>query len=278
MPDSRRALIGTVAVRPVSNRPVGTVTRGTTNPNRLRRVDRWLAGPQAGRLRGGAPVVVDLGYGAYPVTSLEMLQRLRPVNPQVRLLGIEIDPERVAAAQHLANDDVVFVRGGFELPRPTGWAAPSVVRAFNVLRQYDEAEVPAAWDLLCRGLGPDGLLVDGTCDEVGRRCTWVALDRSGPLSLTISLKLDAIERPSDVAERLPKALIHHNVPGERVHDWLQALDRAWEVHAPLRVHGARQRWLATVSTVKQEGWPVLHGPTRWRLGEVGIPWRCVNAD
>lgn len=207
MPDSRRALIGTVAVRPVSNRPVGTVTRGTTNPNRLRRVDRWLAGPQAGRLRGGAPVVVDLGYGAYPVTSLEMLQRLRPVNPQVRLLGIEIDPERVAAAQHLANDDVVFVRGGFELPRPTGWPAPTIVRAFNVLRQYDEAEVPAAWDLLCRGLGPDGLLVDGTCDEVGRRCTWVALDRSGPLSLTISLKLDAIKRPSDVAERLPKALI-----------------------------------------------------------------------
>ncbi len=278
MPDSRRALSGTVAVRPVSNRPVGTVTRGTTNPNRLRRVDRWLAGPQAGRLRGGAPVVVDLGYGAYPVTSLEMLQRLRPVNPQVRLLGIEIDPERVAAAQHLANDDVVFVRGGFELPLPTGWPAPTIVRAFNVLRQYDEAEVPAAWDLLCGGLGPDGLLVDGTCDEVGRRCTWVALDQSGPLSLTISLKLDAIERPSDVAERLPKALIHHNVPGERVHDWLQALDRAWEVHAPLRVHGARQRWLATVSTVKLEGWPVLHGPTRWRLGEVGIPWRCVNAD
>ena len=32
-------------------RPVGTITRGTTNPNRLRRVDRWLAGPQAWRLR-----------------------------------------------------------------------------------------------------------------------------------------------------------------------------------------------------------------------------------
>lgn len=31
--------------------PVGTITRGTTNPNRLRRCDRWLAGPQAWRLR-----------------------------------------------------------------------------------------------------------------------------------------------------------------------------------------------------------------------------------
>ena len=30
-----------------SQRPVGTITRGTTNPNRLRRVDRWLTGPHA---------------------------------------------------------------------------------------------------------------------------------------------------------------------------------------------------------------------------------------
>ncbi len=29
------------------DRPVGTITRGTTNPNRLRRCDRWIAGPQA---------------------------------------------------------------------------------------------------------------------------------------------------------------------------------------------------------------------------------------
>lgn len=266
MPDPRRAL----------TRPVGTITRGTTNPNRLRRVDRWLAGPQAWRLRNDSPVVVDLGYGAYPVTSLEMVERLRRINPRVRLLGIEIDPERVRSAQPLSGGGVEFVRGGFEMPRPDGWPAPTVVRAFNVLRQYDESDVPDAWQLLCRGLGADGLLVDGTCDELGRRSTWVALDASGPLSLTVSLKLDAIERPSDVAERLPKALIHHNVPGERIHDWLQALDRAWEVNAPLRVHGARQRWLATVRAAKQAGWPVLDGPVRWRLGEVSVPWDCVR--
>ena len=57
-----------------SQRPVGTITRGTTNPNRLRRCDRWLAGPQAWRLRrsGPRPVVVDLGYGASPVTAVEV--------------------------------------------------------------------------------------------------------------------------------------------------------------------------------------------------------------
>ena len=56
----------------------------------------------------------------------------------------------------------------------------------------------------------------GTCDEIGRRSTWVALDSTGPLSLTISMRFGAFELPSDVAERLPKALIHHNVPGEKV--------------------------------------------------------------
>jgi hypothetical protein len=66
--------------------------------------------------------------------------------------------------------------------------------------------------------------VDGTCDEVGRRAAWVALDDAGPSSLTLSVRLAGLERPSDVAERLPKALIHRNVPGERVHAFLGALD------------------------------------------------------
>jgi hypothetical protein len=49
---------------------VGNVTRGTTNPNRMRRLDRWLTGTQAWRLRRAAdPLVVDLGYGASPATA-----------------------------------------------------------------------------------------------------------------------------------------------------------------------------------------------------------------
>jgi len=30
-------------VAPSGSRPQGTITRGTTNPNRLRRLDRWIA-------------------------------------------------------------------------------------------------------------------------------------------------------------------------------------------------------------------------------------------
>ena len=69
------------------------------DPNRLRRCDRWIAGPQAWRLRRSPrpPIVVDLGYGASPITAVELHQRLGVVRPDVGVVGVEIDPERVAA-------------------------------------------------------------------------------------------------------------------------------------------------------------------------------------
>lgn len=260
-------------------RPVGTITRGTTNPNRLRRVDRWLAGPQAWRLRRAAdPVVVDLGYGATPVTAVELRDRLRAVRADVEVVGVEIDPARVTAALPLAGDGLSFALGGFEVPLPGG-RRPVVVRAFNVLRQYDEADVAGAWSAVRERLAPGGLLVDGTCDEIGRRAAWVAVTaEDGPVSLTLSLRFGAFERPSDVAERLPKVLIHRNVPGERVHDALGALDAAWARAAHRATFGARQRWVETARTLRAEGWPVLDGPSRWRLGELTLAWDAVRPD
>lgn len=251
------------------------MTRGTTNPNRLRRCDRWIAGPQAWRLRRSpaSPVVVDLGYGASPTTAVELHDRLRRVRPDVRVVGIEIDPARVAAGKPLERDGLSFRLGGFEIPLEAG-ARPMVVRAFNVLRQYAEDEVPAAWALVQERLAPDGLLVDGTCDEIGRRAAWVAVDARGPVSLTISLRMGGLDRPSDVAERLPKVLIHRNVPGEPIHAFLADLDRAWARHAPQSSWGARQRFLAALSELR-ERWPLLDGPSRWRLGELTVDWSAV---
>ena len=80
-------------------KPIGAPTRGTTNPNRLRRVDAWIAATLGGALRGAAdPVVVDLGYGASPVTAVQLRARLARVRPDVRVVGVEIDPVRVAEA------------------------------------------------------------------------------------------------------------------------------------------------------------------------------------
>ncbi|WP_337059835.1 class I SAM-dependent methyltransferase [Kineococcus sp. G2] len=275
--DRGSARSGEQSARRPAARPVGTVTRGTTGPDRLRRVERWLAGTQAARLRAAAdPLVVDLGYGGRPVTVTDLQRWLRRVRGDVRVVGLEVSPERVAAAR-AALAGVAgapgFAVGGFELTVPGG-GDPVLVRAFNVLRQYDEGEVAAAWELMRSRLAPGGLVVEGTCDELGRRSAWVALDAAGPVSLTLSLRLGGLPQPSAVAERLPKALIHRNVPGEGVHDLLRAADDAWARAAPEGTFGARQRWLATCRALRRD-WPVLDGPARWRLGELTVAWEAV---
>jgi hypothetical protein len=311
-------------------RPEGTITRGTTAPNRLRRVDRWIARVHGPLLRRHErPLVVDLGYGASPVTTAELFTRLRAVHPRVEVVGIEIDPVRVAAARPYEREGLSFRLGGFELPveRP-----PVLVRAFNVLRQYDEDEAWAAWDRLCAGLEPGGVLVEGTCNEIGRRAVWVTLRRARagsepppgrttrpphgtvpdprgtapvrrgagsvpggpvpaprragrhgpdvtPYAITFAAHLASLPRPSELAERLPKTLIHRNVPGERVHELLAGFDRAWAAAAPQSVFGPRQRWIAAVEILAREH-PVhtaapLGGRASWRLGEVTLPWSAA---
>lgn len=251
------------------------VTRGTTNPNRLRRMDRWIAAAHAAQLRrAAAPVAVDLGYGAAPWTAVELLARLRRVRPDARVVGVEIDPARVAAARAYERDGLTFLHGGFEVPLPGG-QRPLLIRAANVLRQYDEGDVAAAWARLRGRLAPGGLLVEGTCDEIGRRHVWVAIGPEGPRTVTFATRLGSLAKPSDLAERLPKALIHRNVPGEPVHAFLTAFDRAWAAAAPLSALGARQRWIAAVRELRAAGWPVADGPGRWRQGEVTVAWAAV---
>ena len=259
-------------------KPEGRITRGTTGVNRLRRVDRWIAALPALRTADD-PLVVDLGYGASATTSNELHERLSAVRADVEVLGIEIDPERVRVASAAARPGVSFRLGGFEVPTDAG-RRPAIIRAMNVLRQYEEAEVADAWARMTARLAPGGQLVEGTCNEVGRVGSWVTLDADGPRTFTISLRVAELEEPSIVAERLPKALIHRNVEGERIHELLVVLDRAWATHAPLGVYGPVQRWQATVASVRDGGWPVLDTPPlggrgRWRLGELSLPWSAV---
>ncbi|MEO3928289.1 class I SAM-dependent methyltransferase [Micromonosporaceae bacterium B7E4] len=255
-------------------RPVGAVTRGTTNPNRLRRVDNWIAATCADLLRDARdPLVVDLGYGASPVTVVELRARLAAaVRPDVRVVGLEIDPVRVAAAAPAADPPwLAFGRGGFEL----AGLRPVLVRAFNVLRQYAEPEVAPAWRTTTGALQPGGVLVEGTCDELGRLACWLLVDATGPRSLTLAARLSTLDSPATLAERLPKALIHHNVPGTGVHALIRALEEGWRDAAPYATFGPRQRWRRTVEAVRAAGWPVLDRPARWRLGEVTVAWSAV---
>ena len=175
---------------------MGLPTRGTTGPNRLRRVDRHLATVHANLLRRAShPLVIDLGYGATPATAIELHRRLRAIRPDVEVVGLEIDQERVDAA-------------------------------------------------------------------------WVTLTAEGPQTLTLAAHLQSLDRPGDLAERLPKALIHHHVPGQPIHALFRALDRAWDNSAPYTPFGNRQRWRAMCDALdcQQVG---------RREGEVTVPWTTV---
>ena len=255
---------------------VGDITRGTTNPNRLRRVDRWVLHQVCSTIRKSEdPLVVDLGYGALPVTTKEMFDRLRKhVRPDVEVTGIEIDPDRVQEAKPIEQPGLSFKFGGFEIP--TGDRRPIMIRAFNVLRQYDESEVLDAWQTMTARLAPNGYLVEGTCDEIGRRSVWVSLraGQSEPETITFSTHIGSLDKPSDLAPRLPKVLIHRNVPGEKIYEFLQAFDRAWLSQSGLIPFGSRQRFVAAVEQLAFQ-YPILDNKVRWRLGEVTVPWHVV---
>jgi hypothetical protein len=167
---------------------------------------------------------------------------------------------------------LTFARGGFEL----AGLHPVVVRAMNVLRQYALPEVGPSWAAMTARLAPGGSIVEGTCDELGRVASWIRLSADGPVSLTLAARLSTLDTPGTFAGRLPKALIHHNVPGQPVHAFLTALDDAWQVAAPYATFGARQRWIRAVATVRDAGWPLLDRPARWRLGEVTVAWSAVS--
>lgn len=253
--------------------PEGRITRGTTGTNRLRRVDRYIAAHPAFR-RSESPLVVDLGFGAAPWTAVELADRLGRVRSDVRVVGIEIDPARVEVAAPFSRDGLTFRTGGFEVP--LDGADATVIRAMNVLRQYDESEVPEVWERLVSRIEPSGIVVDGTSNEVGRIASWVTLTKGGPSTFSISLRLADLERPGIVEERLPKALIHRNVPGERIHALLTDLDRQWTYSAGLSAFGEQQRWLRTVEGLRELGWVVAGDRKRWRLGELTVPWSSVS--
>lgn len=255
-------------------RALGLASPGTTAAKRLRRVDRWLLAVHAAALTQPAavPLVVDLGYGCSPVTTVELFTRLRALRPGARVVGLEQDPARVAAAGTASRDGLAFACGGFEL----AGLRPNVARAMNVLRQYDEPAAARAWSAMCAALGPGGLLVEGSCDDRGRQAVWVVLDASGPRSLVLATHPSSLRRPSALADVLPRALAERNVPGQPVHALLTAFDDAWARAAsssswPSASGGARQRFVSACAALD---WP-QSGPARHHYGELCVPWASV---
>jgi hypothetical protein len=204
------------------------------------------------------------------------------------LLGTEIEPERVERALPFAGERTHFRLGGFNLPLQTdALGRPErvrLVRAFNVLRQYEEHEAAPAIDSIMARVLPGGLLVEGTSDPFGRVWTANLIRRtggSGPdgwtlealvlgTNLGVDFDVDAFQT------RLPKSFIHRVVPGDPVFDFITAFKAAARETRHCRVWGPRAWFTATGGALRDSGHDIAR-PDRW-LRRGWLVWRRPGLD
>ncbi|PWB74258.1 MAG: methylase [Anaerolineales bacterium] len=254
-----------------SKKPQGHPTRGKTASNRLRRVDNFtlLYEPSLLTRTNGLfadSMFVDLGYGSDARTTLESASRFRRINPDLKILGVEIDKERVDAALPYADDRTFFRLGGFNLPLREGETV-RLIRAFNVLRQYEEKDFASAYERLAQYVLPGGLLIEGTSSPYGQ--LWSAnlarkLESGKPAlskehqdlgskvegwrmeALAFSTNFRLGFEPEEFQTILPKNLIHRVLPGEPIHDFFEA----WKTSAAERLAekgydiATQRKWLS----------------------------------
>jgi len=262
-----------------SNKQMGQPTRGKTADNRLRRVDNFvlLYEPSLLTRTDGLfadSLFVDLGYGFDPRTTLESAARFRRVNPNLKILGVEIDKERVEAAQPFADEKTFFRLGGFNLPLQSSERV-RLMRAFNVLRQYEEKDVTPAYERLAEYVLPGGLMIEGTSNPFGsiwsanlaRKTENETWDMEALVfSTNFRLGFDVEEFQTI----LPKNYIHRMVAGEAIYDFFEAWKRSASETSAAKTFGLKQWFIASASALSQKGFRIdLH--KKW-LGKGWLIW------
>jgi len=274
---------------------MGQPTRGKTASNRLRRVDNFILLYEPSLLTRTAPtslnpgsdlfadsIFVDLGYGFDAHTTLESASRFRRVNPNLRILGVEIDKERVEATLPYADEKTFFRLGGFNLPLKDGEHV-CLIRAFNVLRQYEEKDFVPAYERLAQYVLPGGLMIEGTSTPYGQ--LWAAnvvrkietgdwrLDdressqrservedwRIGDWGFEALVFSTNFRMGFDVEEFqtiLPKNLIHRVVPGEAIYDFFEAWKQSAKETASFKTYGVKQWFTASAEGLARKGYKV----------------------
>ena len=226
-------------------------TRGKTAQQRLRRLDQFLLAFEPGRLRKGG-LVVDLGYGRTPITTVEWFERLQHTHPNVRMLGVERDGERVALAQQWTKPHLSFRKGDFQLPLHAGERV-QLMRAMNVLRQYDESASLSAHNQLVAQMEEGALLAEGTCDPSGRTMVVQILRRidGRPHSegVLFARSFHGDFDPRSFQPVLPKHLIHRVTMGEPIAAFFDAWADAAARSRSVADFGQRQFFVATAEAL-----------------------------
>ncbi|MFM8320583.1 MAG: methylase, partial [Chloroflexota bacterium] len=138
-----------------------------------------------------------------------------------------------------------------------------LVRAFNVLRQYDEDQALPAWEQLSGYLLPGGLLVEGTSTPSG--ALWAAnILRRG----STGLRQEALVfftnfrqgfDPGDFQAILPKNYIHRVLPGEPIGEFFNAWKIAAAETSAVQAWGPRQWYRAAARRLAERGYRInLH--------------------
>lgn len=270
-----------------SRKPEGQPTRGKTASNRLRRVDNFILlyepslltratstplSPGSGLF--AESLFVDLGYGFDPRTTLESAARFRRMNPNLKILGVEIEKDRVEAALPFADDKTFFRLGGFNLPLQNGEHV-RLIRAFNVLRQYEEKDFIPAYERLAEYVLPGGLMIEGTSTPFGNlwaanvvRKTEIGVWRFE--ALVFSSNFHSGFDVEEFQTILPKNYIHRVTRGEPIYDFFDAWKRSAAETSSAKTFGLKQWFAASVESLAQKGFD-LDLQKKW-LGKGYLIW------
>ena len=245
-----------------SKKPEGQPTRGKTASNRLRRVDNFILLYEPSLLTRtdglfAYALFVDLGYGFDARTTLESAARFRRVNPELPILGVEIDKDRVETALPYADEKTFFRLGGFNLPLKEGEHV-RLIRAFNVLRQYEEKDFAPAYERLAQYVLAGGLMIEGTSTPYGQ--IWAANlarkleGRDWKMeALVFSTNFRMGFDITDFQAVLPKNYIHHVVPGEAIYEFLEAWKQSAAETSAMKTYGLRQWFIQSAEALAGKG-------------------------
>jgi hypothetical protein len=214
------------------------------------------------------------------LTSATALTRV-PRSKARRVSGASIRISR-SWAQPYADEKTFFRLGGFNLPLKAGEHV-RLIRAFNVLRQYEEKDFAPAYERLAQYVLPGGLMIEGTSNPFGQ--LWTAnvvrkVNEESGLSEVEDWKREALVLSTnfrlgfDVEEFqtiLPKNLIHHVIQGEPIYDFFQAWKQCATERISAKTFGLRQWFIASAESLAARGYNIdLH--KKW-LSKGWLVWR-----
>ncbi len=243
-------------------RALGLPTRGTTNPNRLRRMDNWIAarlgaGAARGRRSAGdrSRLRRDAGDRGRAADAAAAGARRRP--------GARPGDRPAARGRRRCRPRgrraLTFAVGGFEL----AGHRPAIVRAANVLRQYAPAEAAArVGDDACRA-GPGRRARRGHVrrDRPARCLGAARCRRSGVADAGVPRRVaQPAVRPRGAAAEGADPPQRRRAADPRVA--AASFDAAWDAAAPVSVFGARQRWTRRAPALRRARLAGRRAPAR----------------